>query len=285
MKTKLNYTLMLLSLIFTITVALVSCKKEGILNAFSTPVELGNATPLEGDELGVYTAFFDGRIQNGNVKIKLTQNGDNYTGGINAWYYEDTTAPQISDGGNFFINDIPLKFNGNIYEPEGVAAQDLSDFVKNDLLGKDVVFKHQKDGLQTFEESIYLPKDIHISNLESSKIPNTNYYKVDRNNFVISCNEDVNNDNGILVLISYTGEFLDMTFDDLQDQEPIQIFRATHIYDDASTIQVPAELFEDIPNGAIVTLWVTRGNVKVIDDGDTNFLLRGLTEQKIRVVL
>lgn len=271
-------------LLLVVTLFLASCQKSEIVQEISPVINLEKSDELEGDELGVYTAIFN-KVHHGKVKIHLTKNGEQFNSMVNANFLEDPSVARISDGGDYFIGDVALQFDGKGYQSEALTLENTTDMVRRYMLGSSVKFKNVKDDQLVFEEEMYIPQELNLKNISSARIESTNLYRFDKNKFELELNADSKNENGLLIILSYNEEYYGMKMREFQDLSPTTMFRAMHLPEDKGRITIPASLFEGIPTNGIATLYVARGNAKVVQQDNKEYLVRAIAQEQIRVVL
>ena len=80
-------------------------------------------------------------------------------------------------------------------------------------------------------------------------------------NFIVEWNGDLNNPNGMVIIAEWNGTTI--------SQPPYDISVANvDIVDDNGLAVLNTELFKDMPNEALVNLWLIRGNLIDIEDGN-----------------
>ena len=175
-------------------------------------------------------------------------------------------------------SELMLKINGT--DAKEIKAQRKTSQVQkinangSSLFGNTVTFSLSRtlnsedtdaDGVQrapvSVEEDItmYVPE---LVNITSPKIETAEellpycYYK----NFVLKWNADLQNENGLLVAVEWTGN------DMFGKNYGKYIMTADIIPNDNGECVLNNELFKNIPQGAIANLILLRGNVEVLED-------------------
>ncbi|MDR0830549.1 MAG: hypothetical protein LBN95_10645 [Prevotellaceae bacterium] len=152
-----------------------------------------------------------------------------------------------------------------------IAVEDRKAAVINsNLFGSDVTFAFSKgnagnnNGMQKSPEketdvAMYVPELVQITspNIETPDdlLPYC-YYK----NFKLGWNADLKNENGVVVIVEWSGS--DMFGKDYQE-----VVRNIDIieFDNGEAI-LNSELFDGMPQGALVKLMLIRGNIELIDN-------------------
>ncbi len=267
-----------LLLVLVLPLFTLSCHKEEDDSRYSEIVNIINNDDI--NELGIYSNHFK-KFQ-GNVNVRATSTfSNNASNRINAWYLADKNAKSLSNGGDYFINEISIKFDEKNYVPTDLAKKDMDQYLENFIFGKDVYFSNKRNGQDIFQESLYIPESIKISGI-GNKIPKTNLIRINKESFSFKYNKDSKNDNGLLVLLSFKGESYNMDLGDFGSAASERVFRAVHVKNsDKNEVELPRELFEGIPTDAIVTLYIGRGNGKVVKYNNEEHYVRALTQQQI----
>lgn len=99
------------------------------------------------------------------------------------------------------------------------------------------------------------------------------------NSFMIRWNADIKNENGVLVVVEWHGS---MVFG--EDNENAYVRCIDLVVDSGETFINPA-MFKDIPDTALCTLTILRGNVENILAGDVSYKLVGSTCDSMQFVL
>jgi len=267
--------------VFAICLPILSCDKEIQESHYSEVIDI-TANNDVGDELGIYSNHF--KRYKGNVNIRRTSPG-NTSSRINAWFLGDKNTASLSNGGDYFVNDLSLKFAEKRYAASDLTQKEINQYLENFIFGKEVNFSNKRDKKDIFKVPLYIPELIQISGTED-KIAETNLIRINRESYSFRYNKDDKNDNGLLILLSFNGESYDMNLGDFQPTASEIIFRAVHVKNsDAGEVDIPSELFEGIPSNGIVTLYIGRGNGKVIKYNDEGHYVRAFTQQQIRGVI
>lgn len=285
-----NFSLLMVSLLSLCI--LMGCTKDNELTLDGKPSEIVDLNPenvLGDDALGVYTYFLD-KIRHGNIKIDLIKVDENILGNVSAWHIDDLEHPKSVDGGNYFANDLQLNFSevSNSYRLDFDYDQSiLTDIIRHNFVGQEVRFRHtNNNGELTFDERLYLPIEMEILSLKGEKVPNSIFYRINRNDFSLKYTQDTDNNNGVLVILSYKGEFFGMQYEDFENlDQSSAIFKGLHFQNESESIKIPPALFDGIPKGGIVTLYLGRGNAREIRNNNQTYLVRALYEEQIRVIV
>ena len=165
------------------------------------------------------------------------------------------------DGGNYHINEIELKWNGEIYHPTGITPQLSYPFVQN-LFGANQSILLKRNESNIINETFYFPEQLEILNLSlNNLLPNTNAIGISRSSFQLEWNEDTLNMNGILLYVNWRGQ----TIGNGGNQTFTSQMERAIVIPDTGFSHIPSSLFDGIPKDALVTLLVSRANVKIIE--------------------
>lgn len=280
-------------LIVSLFIILAGCSRGIILqktSIFSKIVDLTLHENLS-NELGIYTGQFVSH--NGNINIRSTLVNNTPSGRITGWYLDNLSIGSSSRtyGGEYFINDLQLKYNGGNYSVDSSFQENhhnfINDFIENDVIGKEINMKNIQTGEVIFDEKFYVPKNLVLTGNIDNKVEGTIFRKMNKKNFTFGYNYDERNENGILILIRYSGEFYGMSLDDLANANPTnEIKRVVHLKKEVrGEITLPSTLFDGIPTNGIITMYIGRGNGKLLQIDGKEHYIRAFTEQQLRVVI
>lgn len=111
---------------------------------------------------------------------------------------------------------------------------------------------------------IYVPEVMRIefpSKTLSSESRPLCYYK----NFVVRWNKDVNNKNGIIIVVKWRGLMV------FGEDYPSALVQHIARFQDSGEIELDESMFEGIPDTAYCTLIVFRGDVENVEINETNY--------------
>jgi hypothetical protein len=254
------------------TLLLVSCKQNEAIVSNKYYELVGNDYSFK-SEMGEYEHYFT--RDDGFQGIEWRQSGL-YTEsgkGILNGYTKDNLYE--SDRSKHFLFN-----NTSMYEVQLLPYPEQNIFVKQSI-GKEAHFKFidQHAGEVVYDHTLYMPKPLSVDTSRSGifKIP---YSKIGAFNInsKIYYNADLNNENGLLVILSYRGDRLSSSLEDIQNnhQNFGQIKKFLFVPKDNGVIVFPDGFFDGLPDGAIFTLHVKRSTYLVFDLGsDTHKLNAG----------
>lgn len=130
----------------------------------------------------------------------------------------------------------------------------------------------------TGEAEMYVPKAIEFIFPRAESEEDLNplcYYK----NFVIRWNKDDNNQNGVLVVVDWTGSMV--LGNDIPDTHVCRVVQ----FPDTGEAQLPETIFDGIPDTAHCDMLILRGNIENIEQGQYTYKLVGKTHQQISFIL
>lgn len=243
------------------TLLLVSCKQNEAIVSNKYYELVGNDYSFK-SEMGEYEHYFT--RDDGFQGIEWRQSGL-YTEsgkGILNGYTKDNLHE--SDRSKHFLFN-----NTSMYEVQLLPYPEQNIFVKQSI-GKEAHFKFidQHAGEVVYDHTLYMPKPLSVDTSRSgiSKIP---YSKIGAFNInsKIYYNADLNNENGLLVILSYRGDRLSSSLEDIQNnhQNFGQIKKFLFVPKDNGVIVFPDGFFDGLPDGAIFTLHVKRSTYLVFD--------------------
>jgi hypothetical protein len=254
------------------TLLLVSCKQNEAIVSNKYYELVGNDYSFK-SEMGEYEHYFT--RDDGFQGIEWRQSGL-YTEsgkGILNGYTKDNLYE--SDRSKHFLFN-----NTSMYEVQLLPYPEQNIFVKQSI-GKEAHFKFidQHAGEVVYDHTLYMPKPLSVDTSRSGifKIP---YSKIGAFNInsKIYYIADLNNENGLLVILSYRGDRLSSSLEDIQNnhQNFGQIKKFLFVPKDNGVIVFPDGFFDGLPDGAIFTLHVKRSTYLVFDLGsDTHKLNAG----------
>lgn len=136
-----------------------------------------------------------------------------------------------------------------------------------------------KSSIGSFVEAeMYVPKAIEFLFPHSESEEDLNplcYYK----DFVIRWNKDEDNQNGVLVVVDWTGSMV--LGNDISDTHVCRVVQ----FPDSGEAQLPEKFFDGIPDTAYCDLLILRGNIENIKQGLYTYKLVGKTHQQISFIL
>jgi hypothetical protein len=234
------------------------------------------------ENLGIYAGIFENT--HGSVYIRSRQyDGDVSTANIFGRYFDDD-GNRIN-GGDYIFDDIRLVFDSEkreYFPEEGkLTGQEAVDRISN-FFGKENDFELIKDGVSVFKGKQYVPEKIMVALSSSEIYPRTNLTAVNRNDLSITWNADANNENGVVVYLSWGGSVVSVHPNDQNYSERID--RAVKLDDTGHGI-IPANLFEGLPPTAYATLFIMRGNVNIVTHKNKSFRFYSISEQSKGIVL
>lgn len=213
------------------------------------------------EELGVYVNFgiwANGVVHLESVKSRIFEPSGNFI-----FNFSDDSDDFI-DGGKLTFGKLtseydPAKGYYVIKGYENANAEELGILVDG-MLGKATTFNLEREGRTVFNETLYLPPAMEVVDFSTSgQIEGSNSYLISRNNFHFSWPSDVNNENGILVVLTWSGEMLNKTLG--ENITPQYEYRIAKI-DDIGSATLPLDFFEGLPKEAMVFLYFYRGNAE-----------------------
>ena len=275
----------ILLLLAIIGISFYACTKEQP----STNAQLIWGIESEEDayqQLGEYADFVFTESSGLNIRDMHNSTRPDYSFTNASAYYRDSWTAELSDGGTFYINDIPLLFDetDNVYYPYGDNSyqnQTLSNLMAP-LLGQQISFKLKKGTETVFEEMVYLPERITIQSSSVLDEETGRTSVTDGAPLAISWNSDANNDKGVLLVLNWTGDIAGVHPINFE-RTPVQ--RAVLVEDDTGNYAIPATFFADLPPNALFQITIMRGTIeKTVGTLGNSFQLYGLCETNLHLI-
>ena len=260
----------------------------------SSPGDFDTST----NELGIYTGRYMGHNHNVNIRstYKESIGGESrFDSRITAWSFDglETSSRTLVNGGDFIVNNLEINYDNDAerykikgFENGSLDMAFINDFIQNNVVGKTLNFENIVENRTIVETSFYVPHHLKLDGLSANRIPETNLVNIDRN-FEVSYNFDQENENGLIVTLSYRGNFFGMTLNDLENPTPENIRRAIHVKNENPNglLNLPSSFFAGIPTNAIVTIHVGRGGGSLFEHENQSYYIRSSSEQQFDAVL
>ncbi|MBC29820.1 MAG: hypothetical protein CMH48_03155 [Muricauda sp.] len=175
----------------------------------------------------------------------------------NALTQQNTVLKTNFEPNNFeiLINDKEISISGNSKTIESLENEIFGSNVSLQLNGRG-----QNKGKSVKSGKIYIPLKISITNprIETEKDLFPYCYYED---FILEWNADPNNEEGLLVIAQYTGK---TAVPDYANESPVT--NTDFIENDSGRAVLKNELFDGMPNTAIVNIILLRGNVQIFEE-------------------
>ncbi len=233
------------------------------------------------DDLGKYVAysFFTDYIS-GITSIRENPLAKEFVYGFSTPLSEDV----LTKAGSGDRNPLSISVNSIDLTPGIDTKSDERVHFKH-LFGDNVRYTISNTSLYTksgesspVEIDMYVPELINITfpliEKEEDFYPLCLY-----NSFMIRWNADIKNENGVVVVVEWHGS---MVFG--EDNENAHI-RCTDLVADSGETFINPVMFKDIPDTALCTLTILRGNVENVLAGDVSCKLIGSTSDSMQFVL
>ena len=261
-------------------------------------VNLSDSEGYIGKDLGVYSNEF-GYIDNLTIRTKATSvlvNGNVQTKAF-------SNATDVNE-----ILNLPIKFNkikiGDMElvkmkrglfaskselnsKNSKIESERISSRILQDFFSKKTTFNIE-NSIKPIKEELYIPKPIFVNSQLKAKSNSGNPIGFkNRSNFTFEYNSDANNKNGVLILLSWSGEKEGMSFNelghlDMNKRIQIAIFEP----EDNGYIHIPNGALTKFPENAILTVKIMRGNSKTVSlDDETDVYITNMSEYYKRIIL
>lgn len=282
-KNILTASLILLLFLFT------TCIKDKI-----APVPYNTSFGVSGyaqaqEELKMYARW--GVYTDGISELSLRTSTDARTEGEVFTKYRATLNSERSDGGIFYMNEIKSIYRDSRYIPE-LTNNSFSDvfefgeYLKNNYFGKEVNFRLERGEETIYNKTLYVPPSVEILDFPNDGTFETSaFYQISRDNFSINWNGDQHNENGVLALLLWDGNFTSTTLLELGETSG-DYYQKTMWLEDTGSEDIPASFFAEVPMGAIFRLILMRANIEIIRGADDKtYKVYGISEYKTSCVL
>jgi len=152
--------------------------------------------------------------------------------------------------------------------------------------GKNVEFIIKKDGLlksgslsEQDTINMYIPNLVHITSpeikVEKELFPFCYY-----DNFKLAWNPDVDNKNGLVVIVEWNGTVLSEDGDSKEYIRNIDV-----IPNDNGEVILNSQLFNNIPDRALTYVTLLRGNISLVESGGITYSLFGESHAVLPIIL
>jgi hypothetical protein len=225
----------------------------------------------------VYSKYFDNNVERevGYFASREHVNPREIVGFDKSYFSKTKSTSSMTPS---FANGIKLNSIGNT---ELTKSAGTCDFNYEKLFGRKVSFtignEHLKSATNSEDSvSMYVPYVIDINYPVASAtelVPLCPY-----NDLLLEWNKDENNENGILIIVEWDG---DMTGSAKKNKS----IRTIDLVEDTGEAILNTELFQDIPDLAIINITILRGNVDIVDIENTAVKVYAATNSSISVVL
>ncbi len=271
--------------LFSIVVLFSSCANEETEIQNSKEDIFGfNSVEEARAHLGDYADIFN--PTNGSMYIRSTLFGSSESeqGEIFGRYLEDSKRTP-SNGGDYKFGNVQLSFDASTksYLPqEGRISNDAKLSQIANLFGNQSEFSLSRDGSTLLSFDQYVPEKIVVDLKNAKEHDGSNLSVMKRDDFEISWNMDDQNTNGVIAYLWWNGNKAGMSA--YEQKEEILVNRAIKL-DDNGKAKLSSELFNDIPNNAIVTVFFIRGNVSIKEFDGKSFKFYSVTQNKHNLVI
>lgn len=244
----------------------ISCSREGINESFNKVVDF-NSSNL-GQELNDFSNFFvtnnadatfvlefyDSIYETGETKIGAYFSNFpflNKKNGILSIGELSFTSSYDDQDDISFVQEGVETFR---FEGSNCWIQKIENVDK--FLDANVKFNLNYDAMDVLDLSVKVPPILNIKGNSTESGFSQLFQNIERDNYNLTWNQDLNNEKGVLLMLRYSGK----NVDDLFETTSSSIIRFL-IFEDDGSEQLPISLLEGIPDGGMVEIEFWRGDV------------------------
>jgi hypothetical protein len=237
---------------------LSNTKKKSFLNSLMSDsltnniFQVGSIRIITGQSDPEYSII--GNITHGTLSLN---GGEAYIDGIGPFYPDSNNNWQYGYGGPMYFTNQTIPTFGQ------TKTWSLSG--------------NQLTGVPGFDTTMYLPKDIYIS--DTNIYSGLNVSK--SNDFILSWNSDLNNPNGILIYLDYrpvTSRNIDSTL-------PNNQISWQTIVSDNGSYTISRNVLQQFPVGGHFDLYIGRANNTLVTKGSYKYYLVGYTYATLELIM
>ena len=133
-----------------------------------------------------------------------------------------------------------------------------------------------------FRSSLYVPQRLNASIVDADIYEGTNDKPIGRHNTKLSFEVDDRNTNQVALYALWTGSMAGVS---AQQTSPGTRVQNALLVPETGLTTIPSSLFNGMPEGAVLSLFVIRGDVKIENVGQLLFRLAAIEETKLVVAL
>lgn len=200
--------------------------------------------------------------------------------------YSDDLRVQMGED-NFQMDKSNTKLNLKyLNDPDNQNG--LKDFAyfRDSYFNRSIPYSIILNGNQILKDSLFISGPLKFRNLENyvSQAPSM-LFKLSKARRSLEYNASPGNKDGILLTMAYSGLTINSSFDDWQAPRKKPIVRVVFYEKDNGTLELPDELFKDIPIGAYLTFHINRGLCRKYDFDGKSHVIKFAFTNKLMMVL
>ena len=268
----------------------VACSPDDSATAPSqvAPVDAFGFTSVEEarKHLGDYADIFTSA--DAGLTLRATQYDafeDDLTSYRLTGYYRDPVTGKLSDGGLYRIGAYSLGYSE---EANGYAriSQHADDPLETDLAPlygevREVVVERPR-GTTLVSTPLYVPRKLDAKIVGLGEVEGSTATAIARNGTTVSFEADDANEHGVVAYALWSGSQLGVSAQEIDPTTRVQ--RAVLLPDEGSA-SLPESLFEGMPSGAVVSLWVIRGDIELVEVDSLLFSFASIDQTKFVLAL
>jgi len=189
---------------------------------------------------------------------------------INASFFETTARNNMIDAGKLYIDNHVLEIATHKYYPTNNNQYGYFDDISS-TFGSDVQIGIEGSSyIDSTSFSFYLPEIINVTTSNSDSINKNQDYQ-------LTWNQDPNNQNGVYILVSYSGS---LNTDHINSSLPdTNITWKTNVSDNGS-YTISSSVFSSMPVGGHIEIDVGRGNYGIFGDTQKFWVAGGTVDNQ-----
>lgn len=231
----------------------------------------------------VYGKFFDENVEREVAYYSRKSNvNERDLIGINT-LTQAQTRNSSSKSFPVLINGVDLNEIGMPVKTKSENATALKDNLFENFFGKQVTFSVNKSNetrssssSQEDMASLYIPHIIDIIYPVASKTELQPLCPHD--DLLVEWNKDEQNPNGVVVMVEWDGDILGQ---DSRDES----VRTIDVVEDTGQVILKKEMFEGMPDFAMINITILRGNIDIVELENTAVKLYAVSNSSISVIL
>ena len=238
------------------------------------------------EHLGEYADIFV--PTDGSLSLRATQYAaadDRRTDYALDAFYRDPIRGVPVDGGTYRVGEFFLDYveGEGGYVRRSAPADDPLDSDLSPLFGSSQeVAIERTPGVSLASAEIYVPAQLRAELGSSEIVEGTTATAISRAGANLTFQLDDANEHGVVVYALWTGSRVGVAAQETDNTVRVQ---SAILVPESGTVALPESLFRDIPEGAVFSLFVIRGDVELLEADNLTFRFASIEETKLVVSL